>query len=142
VGEKTIWVKESRSGWDRRQASIVLCVFADGVPWVLPMIIFGGKGTRLEREREPYYPEVLVEFNPTAYMNDNLFENYITTHLSPVLGSRPTLFAMDLMGSHKTPAILKLFRNNDITPSLIPAGCTGLVQPLDVSINKPLEELV
>ena len=142
VGEKTVWVKESRSGWDKRQASLVLCVFADGVPRVPPMIIFRGKGTRLGRERERYHPEVLVEYNPTAYMNDKLFENYITTHLIPVLGGRPTLFAIDLMGSHKTPAVLELLRNNDITPSLIPPGCTGLVQPLDVSINKPLKELL
>jgi len=91
------------------------------------MIIFRGKGTRLGREQERYHPEVLVEYNPTAYMNDKLFENYITTHLIPVLGGRPTLFAMDLMDSHKTPAILELFPNNNITPSLIPAGYTGLV---------------
>lgn len=46
------------------------------------------------------------------------------------------------MGSHKTPAILELFRNHDITPPLIPAGCSSLVQPIDLSINKPLKELV
>jgi len=61
VGEKTVWVKESRSGWDKRQASLVLCVFADGVPRVPPMIIFQGKGQRLGRERDRYHPEVLVE---------------------------------------------------------------------------------
>ncbi|RPA89208.1 hypothetical protein L873DRAFT_1849419 [Choiromyces venosus 120613-1] len=27
-----------------------------------------------------------------------------------------------------------------ITPSSIPAGCTSLVQPLDVSVNKPLKD--
>lgn len=142
VGEKTVWVKESRSGWDKRQASLVLCVFADGVPRVPPMIIFRGTGKRLGRERERYHPGVLVEYNPTAYMNDKLFERYITTHLIPALGGRPTLFALDLMGSHKTPAVLELLNNSNITPSLIPSGCTGLVQPLDVSINKPLKELV
>ena len=31
-GEKTIWAKQSQNGWDKRQASLVLCVFADGVP--------------------------------------------------------------------------------------------------------------
>lgn len=30
-GSKTVWVRESQSGWDKRQASLVLCVFADGV---------------------------------------------------------------------------------------------------------------
>jgi len=46
------------------------------------------------------------------------------------------------MGSHKTPAILDLLRSNKITPSFIPGGCTGLVQPLDISVNKPFKELV
>ena len=85
---------------------------------------------------------MLVEFNPTAYMNDVLFEKYVRTYLIPVLGGRSTLFALDLMGSRKTPALFDLFRQNDITPSLIPAGCTSLVQPLDVSINKPFKGLM
>jgi len=75
-------------------------------------------------------------------MKHSLFERYITNHFVPVLGGRPTLFTLDLMGSHKTPAVLELLRNNNITPSLIPAGCTSLVQPLDVFINKPLNELM
>ena len=49
-------------------------------------------------------------------------------------------FAMDLMGSHKMPTILDLLSKSNITPSFIPAGCTSLVQPLDVSVNKPLKD--
>jgi len=140
IGEKTIWAKESKSGWGKRHASLVLCVFGDGIARIPPMIIFHGTGKRLGNEKEQYDPRVLVEYNPTAYMNESLFERYITNHLLPVLGGRPTLFAMDLMGSHKTSAILDLLSKSNITPSFIPAGCTSLVQPLDVSINKPLKE--
>jgi len=135
-------VKESRSGWDKRQASLVLCVFADGISRIRPMIIFRGTGARLGAEKLRYHAGVLIEFNATAYMNDTLFAKYITNYLVPALGSRPTLFALDLMGSHKTLAVLELFRSNNITPSLIPAGCTSLVQPLDVSINKPFKDLM
>jgi len=142
TGEKTVWVKESRSGWDKRQACLVLCIFADGIARVPPIIIFHGKGTRLGTEKLRYHDGVLVEFNPTAYMNDVLFEKYLTDHLIPALGGRPTLFALDLIGSHKTSAILQLFCTNNITPFLIPAGCTTLVHPLDVSINKPFKGLM
>ena len=106
------------------------------------MVIFHGTGTRLGREKLRYHPDVLVEFIPTAYMNDVLFEKYVRTYLIPVLGGRPTLLALDLMGSHETPALVDLFRQNDITSSLIPAGCTSLVQPLDASINKPFKGLM
>lgn len=45
--EKTIWAKQSQNGWDKRRASLVHCVFADGIPRVPPMIIFRGKRERL-----------------------------------------------------------------------------------------------
>jgi len=141
-GEKTIGAKQSQNGWDKRQASLVLCVFADGVPRVSPMIIFHEKGERLRREREHYHPGVEVEFNDKAYMNDQLFLRYIDTYLIPVLGGRPTLFALDLMGSHKTPAVLEKLCLHHITPSLIPGGCTSLVHPRDVSVNKPFKEIM
>ena len=44
IGEKTIWAKESKSGWGKRQASLVLCIFGDGIPRIPPMIIFHGTG--------------------------------------------------------------------------------------------------
>lgn len=73
TGEKTVWAKSSQSGWDKRQASLVLCVFADGIARVPPMVIFQGMGKRLGDERSKYDPRVLVEFNDKAYMNDKLF---------------------------------------------------------------------
>ena len=75
-------------------------------------------------------------------MNNQLFLHYIDTYLIPVLGGRPTLFALDLTGSHKTPAVLEKLRLQHITPSLIPGSCTSLVQPLDVSINKSFKEIM
>jgi len=62
-GERTVWAKLFQNGWDKRQASLVLCIFADGIPRVPPMIIFRGKGDQLGREREEYHPGVEVEFN-------------------------------------------------------------------------------
>jgi len=108
MGATTVWAKSSQSGWDKRHASPVLCVFAHGVVRALPKIIFRRKGKRLGKEKQEYHSGVLVEFNDKAYMNDKLFLSYIHNHLVPVLGGRPTLFAIDLMGSHKTPAVVKL----------------------------------
>lgn len=85
IGAKTIWVKETKSGWDKRQATLVLCIFADGYNRVPPMIIFHGTGQQLGREHESYHPGVLVEFNETAYMNDILFLKYIELYLIPAL---------------------------------------------------------
>ena len=141
-GEKTIWAKSGQNGWDKRQASLVLCVFADEVPRVPPLVIFRGRGERLGNEKDQYHPGVEVAFNDKAYMNDSLFLTYIENQLVPVLGSRPTLFSLDLMGSHKTPAVLEKLKAYNITPSLIPGGCTSLVQPLDVAITKLFKDRI
>ena len=45
-GEKTIWIQSSRSGWDKRQGTIQLTVFADGVPRVKPLLLFPRNGHR------------------------------------------------------------------------------------------------
>ena len=57
---KTVWAKSTRSGWDERQASLVLCVFTDGVPRIPLMVIFHGTGSRLGNELQHYDPRVLV----------------------------------------------------------------------------------
>lgn len=44
-GEKTIWAKQSQNGWDKRQASLVLCIFAVRVHRVPPMVIFVRRGS-------------------------------------------------------------------------------------------------
>ncbi|RPB07380.1 hypothetical protein P167DRAFT_579326 [Morchella conica CCBAS932] len=38
--------------------------------------------------------------------------------------------------------VMNFFRQNHILPSLIAAGCTSLVQPLDISINKPIKHRI
>ena len=38
-GDMIVWAKSIRSGWDKRQATLVLTVFADGIPYVKPDIL-------------------------------------------------------------------------------------------------------
>jgi hypothetical protein len=104
------------------------------------MIIFHESGKRLGEEYKDYNSGVLVEFNETTYMNDVLFLKYIELYLISALQGRSNLFTMDLCGSHKTEPVLNKLRTHQILSTMIPAGCTSLVQPLDVSINKPLKE--
>lgn len=47
---------------------------------------------------------------------------------------------MDLVAFHITDSVLAILRENNIVPSIIRGGCTGLLQPLDTAVNKPFKE--
>ena len=142
-GEKTIWVQAShQSGWEKRQAMIQLTIFADGIPRVKPLIFFRGQGVEATvlAERQQYDPRVLVKFNLKAYANSTNMVEWLEEQVIPVLGGRPTLIALDMFCGHKTEEVLDTMRVHDITLSVIPGVCTGLVQPLDISINRPFKD--
>ena len=87
IGEKSIWLQSSKSGWDKRQGTIELTAFADGVAWVKPLIFFRGKGTRstIVSEQRLYDNRVVVKFNPTAYTNSSNMLEWLDEQLVPVL---------------------------------------------------------
>ena len=215
-GSKTIAGKTDGSGWDKRQATLILYIFADGIPRIKPKLIFHGKtGDAIaKKEGHMWSKNVTVLFNPTAYNNELIFSQFIYEELIPVLHntaihhrpatptslpplsyttansnpvayhppqlnadtSGPTplpiqistsnqtksgvgntfqtsitnqipnsyipysLLLMDQAAFHVTPAILSTLRSHRIIPSIIPGGCTGLLQPLDTEVNKPFKE--
>jgi hypothetical protein len=68
-GSKTIWIKEQRSGWDRRQATLQVCVYADGICRCRPLLIFHGDplgDCRCREEEKLYDKGVVVAFNKSA----------------------------------------------------------------------------
>jgi len=135
TGTKTVWVKETRSSWNKHQATLILCILADGFDRILPVLIFHGTRCRLGQEKTTYDPHIRVLFNPTAYSNEFLFLVHIEDFLIPAFQGRPSLFVMDVAEFHKPPGVLAKLRLHHITHTLIPTGCTGLVQPHDVSVN-------
>lgn len=104
------------------------------------MIIFNEKDNVLIRESPEYHLGIIVEFNDTVYMNDALFLKYIELYLLPALDGRSTLFVLNKYISHCTPAVMNFFHQNYILSSLIPAGCTSVRQPLDISINETIKK--
>jgi hypothetical protein len=149
-GAKTVTAKTDRSGWDKRQATLILYIFADGIPRIQPKLIFHGKATNEggkieERESHLYNKGVSVHFNESAYNNEELTIQWIDQELIPELNptaQNEVLLALDAAAFHKTPAILQKLRNNYIITALVPPGCTGLLQPLDTAVNKPFKELL
>jgi hypothetical protein len=71
-GDRTVRLKEGKSGHDRRQCTLQIAVFADGVMRRKPLLIFKGKqkgDNRRKIEQKEYHPGVVVIFNEKAWAN-------------------------------------------------------------------------
>ncbi|KAI8395679.1 hypothetical protein FOFC_06717 [Fusarium oxysporum] len=146
LGLKTISGKVDRSGWDKRQATLILYIFADGSLPFPPIIIFHGTptdegGRILEKEGHLYAQDVTVEYNEHAYNNESLFGRWIDTTLLKLhqQEEEDLLLVMDAAAFHKTETIKQKLKTYNISTAMIPAGCTCILQPLDVSVNKPFK---
>jgi hypothetical protein len=63
-----------KSGWDKRQMTVVLASFADGLPRIKPLIIYhGAENGRLRETEGDLFPNgVVVKYNKTAWNNEKL----------------------------------------------------------------------
>jgi hypothetical protein len=173
-GDRTVRLREGKSGHDRRQCTLQIAVFADGVMRCKPLLIFKGKvkgDSRRKTERKRYHPNVVVIFNEKAWANtSNLLDwvknQYSTASAYPLRDNEPRFLALDSFAPHKNKGrkrkanesakekekrlreeklqqeLRDAFAKLNVTLSLIPGGCTGYVQVLDVLINKLIKAYI
>ena len=55
---------------------------------------------------------------------------------------RPSLLFLDSFSAHLTDKVKDKFKTYNTTVVVIPGGCTSVLQPLDVSINKPVKAIL
>lgn len=96
----------------------------------------------MKAERSLYDSRVIVDFNHTAYNNEQYFLNYIRHLLVLALQKQLSLFAFDSVEFHNTPTILNKLAEYDIIPFNIPPGCTSPIQHLDISVNRPFKDIL
>ena len=87
-GEETISTRSERSGWDKRQATVMLTVDTNGSLELVPLLIFNGDdskkgGSIFSKESRHYHPEVIVDFNEKAWNNGALFLQWIIQEFIP-----------------------------------------------------------
>ncbi|KAI1818975.1 DDE superfamily endonuclease-domain-containing protein [Xylaria intraflava] len=141
-GARSVEGKSDRSGWDKRQATLILLILADGSykAELRPVIIFHGEGNAKSKEEDRYHSQVIVKFNTKAYNNADLLADWIDNNLGAYTKQRDSLLVMDVAAFHKTEAIKEAIKRNKITTALIPPGLTAFIQPLDVGFNGPFKK--
>lgn len=135
-GSKQIWLKSTSSGAEKRFATVQLTAYADGVPRVKPNVIFHGAGMRMAKEKGLYHPKVRVSFQPKAWVDERQFCDLIKLDLVKKMESGKLLLLVDAHGAQNTASVKNLLHANGIREIMIPPGCTGELQPLDLALIK------
>lgn len=114
-------------------------MFAESVNCIPSILLFHEECTVYYKKSLNYNSVVLIKFNKTADMNDNLLLKYIKQYLIRVLNNKPTIFVLDHGSSDKTHVVLDSLCNHNNINMLIFDGWTSLIQPLDIFINISLK---
>jgi hypothetical protein len=143
-GKKTIFLKSTNS--QKKRITAGLAVAASG-HILKPIIIFKGtnKGIIKGVTNKMNY---ILKKNENSWITKELFLHYIQTELKQYLNNQRRalkkpeakgLFLFDCFSGHLDEKIFCELRKINCEWAVIPPGCTSLVQPLDVSINRPFK---
>ena len=142
TGNKQVWVSQPSSGLDKRQATLQLCIRAEGDQDVKPAIVFRGKGNVSSAEKTQYDQDVDVYFQPSAWMDSQLNQEWVKRTLIPGIGTSPqekVIFA-DNVGFQQEKGFHEMCRKEiNAIIYLLPENHTDKVQPIDAGFGKQMK---
>ena len=137
-GKKSITVRTTKA--EKRRITAVLSCTASGT-LLPPMIIFKGT-TRRSVRKVSDKDGAVIEFQKKAWMDEKIMLEWIKKIWVVYTKKRPSLLILDCFSAHLTEEVQDLFAQYNTTVIVIPGGCTSVLQPLDVSINKPVKGIL
>ena len=144
-GNKQVWISQPGSGLDKRQATLQLCIKAEGEQTVKPAIIFRGKGNVLSAEQEKYDADVHVYFHPNAWMDAEVnlkwTKHTLKDGLMDDFNTEKVLFA-DNVGFQQTQAFHEACREMNTIVYLLPDNHTDKVQPVDAGFGRMIKQKI
>ena len=142
-GSKTVWCRSvGGSGLDKRQATVQLTIFGDGMPRAKPLVIFRGTGQRItQAQKQDYDHRVTVKFHPNAWCDETMFL-FWARHVETGVVT-PKMLVLDSHQAQITNNALMVMKQEcNTTVITIDGGLTPVLQPLDVLFNKPFKTRV
>ena len=144
VGERTVTVRSSTSSTMR--VTVAVTVTAAG-NMLKPMIVFKGKPAgRIQREFGDYDAGGHYCAQDNAWMDENVMKKWIDIILKPYIQTAPPgihpIILLDSYRCHMMKSVVGLIEEMGCQVEHIPGGCTGLCQPVDVGIGKPLKNRI
>lgn len=144
-GNKQVWISQPGSGLDKRQATLQLCIKAEGEQTVKPAIIFRGKGNVFSAEQEKYDADVHVYFQSNAWMDAEVnlkwTKHTLKDGLKDDFNTEKVLFA-DNVGFQQTQAFHEACREMNTIVYLLPDNHTDKVQPVDAGFGRMMKQKI
>ena len=134
---------------NKRQCTVQLTIFGDGIPRVWLTVIFRGKGKRIRpNQKKSWDKRIKVYFQPKAWCDESIMKQWVCdewgnifTNLS-TSGSSGKILVADVHTAQQRDEVKRLVVTKKTVLVNVLPGCTGRVQPLDVSVNKPFKNYV
>jgi hypothetical protein len=146
-GESTVNGRKTSESGTRFTVSVTIAANGDKLK---PYLIFKGeRNGRIAQRELPVNPNgnrVVLCCQKKAWQDETNMVDYIDRVLVPYLQERavgvPCILLLDQFSAHWTETVRDRMEDLGITPYKIPAGCTAMVQPVDVGIGKPFKDRV
>ena len=144
-GEKIVPIAHSD---DKRQITAVLAVTMMG-KYFPPQLIYQGKTNRCHPVM--IFPQEWdICHTESHWSTEESMKRYISNIILPFVAKlredlqlnsdSPALALFDCFSGQTTPDILAMLNKNNIRVVQIPSRCTDKLQPIDISLNKPLKD--
>ena len=131
TGDRSVPVRTT--GHDKARFTVVLSAMADGRK-LKPYVVFKGVRSIPELLKEN---GVIVALSKNGWMNEDLTKDWVKRGWGNISFGR-RLLVWDAYKCHLMDSVYAVATQSDI--SVIPGGLTSLVQPADLSWNKPFKE--
>ena len=144
VGARTVNVRTSTNSTMRVTVAVTVTSSGKMLP---PLVVFKGKGGgRIEREFGNFNPGAMCAVQPKAWMDKQVMKFWMDDILVPYILSAPPgvhpFLLLDSYRCHMMPRIVDGLNDVGVEVQHIPGGCTGMCQPIDVGIGKPLKSRI
>lgn len=136
MGEKTIKIRTT--GNEKNRVTVVLACCGDGSK-IKPMVIFKRKTIPKINNQHG----VVVSAQQKGWMDSEQIKVWIQKawrRRLDGLGMRKSLLVYDAFEAHVTDTVKAAFKRENTDLAVIPGGLTSILQPLNVSLNKPFKD--
>ena len=138
TGEKTIKIRTT--GNEKNRVTVVLACAGDGSK-LRPMAIFKRKTLPKVANKHG----VVIAAQEKGWMDAEIMKVWIEKVWRARrggLGRRRSLLVLDAFEAHVTDSVKTAIARENTNLAVIPGGLTSILQPLDVSLNKPFKDNV